>query len=77
MMHVAEFVTAAPASRVDRCIVAIPATNLTETFKGQDSTYLLCSVTGCACKRGPGCANLILEAIHKGLAGSRAEMAGG
>ena len=67
MMHCNQFNRVAPVA--GRCLIAIPARNLGQTFKGQNSDYLMCSMTGQTCRRGAHCGSLILEAIHKGLSG--------
>ena len=75
MMHVAEF-KAAPVSRVARCSLAIPASNLSEAFKGQDTRYTACALTGHVCRPGAHCAGLVQEARHKGLFGMHAASLG-
>jgi len=76
MMHVADFNKAAPVLREVGCLLAIPARSLSEAFKGQDVHYCMCSMTGHVCRPAAHCANLILEALHKGLAGRNAALQG-
>lgn len=75
MMHYTAITATARAQ--GQCTLAIPASNLSSTFKGQAGTYLMCSVTGNVCRKADHCTGLILEALHKGLAGRNADMLGG